>query len=141
MPSKFVKAYLLGVSGAGKSAFTLRAYGQEYRKEYDPSCEDYYEIKLTVDEKDLRYILFDPKGAERTSLTDLFLNEANGYLVAYSTTSRESFEKAKYLRSTIAEESRDKVILIGTKSDLTELRQVSYEEGKALADEWRIPFF
>jgi len=132
---------LLGASGVGKSAFTLRIFAQEFRKEYDPSCEDYYGLKLVVDDKELQFLLFDPKGTDRTSLTDLFLNEADGYLVAYSIASKESFEKAKYLFSTIAPEFRDKVIFIGTKSDLVEERQVTYEEAKAVADSWQVPFF
>jgi len=141
MPSKFVKIYLLGASGVGKSAFTLRKFAQEFRNEYDPSCEDYYGLKLAVDDKELQYLLFDPKGTDRTSLTDLFLNEADGYLIAYSIASKESFEKAKYLYSTIAPEFRDKALLIGTKSDLVEERQVTYEEAKAVADSWQVPFF
>jgi len=141
MPSKFAKVYLLGSSGVGKSAFTLRIFAQEFRSEYDPSCEDYYGLKLAVDDKEIKYILFDPKGTDRTSLTDLFLNEADGYLIAYSIASKESFEKAKYLYSTIAPEYREKVILIGTKSDLAEQRQVTLEEAKAVADSWRVSFF
>jgi len=141
MPSKFAKIYLMGASGVGKSAFTLRIFSQEFRSEYDPSCEDYYGLKLAVDDKEIKYLLFDPKGTDRTSLTDLFLNEADGYLVAYSIASKESFEKAQYLYSTIAPEFRDRVILIATKSDLAEQRQVTYEEAKAVADSWQVPFF
>lgn len=34
-----------------------------------------------------------------------------------------------------------KVVLVGNKTDLTERRQVSYAQGKALADEYGIGFF
>jgi len=141
MPSKFVKVTLLGASGVGKSAVILRIFGKEYREEYDPSCEDVYGVKLQVDDKELPYIILDPKALESSTLLDNYLHESDGFLLIYSITSKESFEQIKNLYETIAEEVRSKAILIGNKSDLADQRKVSYDEGKALANELQIPFF
>jgi small GTP-binding protein len=136
-----VKLGLLGESGVGKSAITLRIFNKEFRPEYDPSCEDVYGTKVQVDDKELPYIFYDPKGQEASVLMDYFLCEADGFLLIYSITSRESFDVIKKIYETIPEEERFKVILIGNKSDLAQERKVTYEEGKALADALRIPFY
>jgi len=140
MPSKFVKIGLLGDNGVGKSAVTLRIFNKEFRPEYDPSCEDVYRCNVVVDDKELPCIFYDPKGQEDSTLMDYFLYDADGFLLIYSITCKESFEVITKLFETIPEESRFKAILIGNKTDLAQERKVTYEEGKALAEKLRVPF-
>ncbi|KAJ5743763.1 hypothetical protein N7533_008633 [Penicillium manginii] len=68
----------------------------------------------------------------------------HGYIIVYSVTSRQSFEMVKTIRDKILNHlGADEVplVVVGNKSDLkTELRQVSLEEGRQLAEEVNCAF-
>ena len=67
----------------------------------------------------------------------------HGYLLVYSVTSRSSLEQLKMIHdkllNLIGAETVPSV-LVGSKCDLNEFRDVSYEEGQLLAEQWGCPF-
>lgn len=72
-----------------------------------------------------------------------YIKQGEGFLIVYSVTSRDSFlamgeffelvQKVKNLSSFPA-------VLVGNKCDLVNERKVTFNEGKAFADKWGVPF-
>lgn len=64
----------------------------------------------------------------------------HGYVLVYSVASKSSFEMVKIIRDKILDHTGTDwvpIVVVGNKSDLHIQRQVSVEEGKALASEWK----
>ena len=61
----------------------------------------------------------------------------------YSVTDRKSFDNIEYWAKSLEENCNLGVssVLVGNKKDLTETREVSYDEGKAMADKNGMLFF
>ena len=62
--------------------------------------------------------------------------------MVYDVTNRESFQNVSEWINTAKEQKNDiKLVLVGNKTDIGELRQVSTEEGRLKAQEMNLPFF
>lgn len=112
--------------------------------EYDPTIEAYYYKQVTIDGKQTLIDLLDTAGREEyTVLQDVYTRTGNGALIAYSVTARSSFENIDYFmdRFKSARETMFPVVLIATKSDLEQEREVSLTEGMEKAKLLGCPFF
>ncbi|KAF9401111.1 hypothetical protein BGX21_002646 [Mortierella sp. AD011] len=70
------------------------------------------------------------------SLKEAIYNDSEGFIFVYSITSRDSFDRIEYLHRDVLRKKRDVpicAVLVATKSDLEEERQVSTQEGHKLA--------
>ena len=101
--------------------------------------------RLKIDDKDIYLQIWDTAGQERfrTITKNYFLN-SNGILLVYSVTDQQSFLNIqnwiKQIQINVSNQMCQ--ILVGNKCDCDEDdREVSYEEGKKLADSFGIPFF
>jgi small GTP-binding protein len=75
---------------------------------------------------------------------DGYYRNAQGFLLLYSITSRQSFEGIGFLREKMIqlhESDAVPIILVGNKCDLVEHREVSAEEGMEIANGWGVPFY
>ncbi len=74
-------------------------------------------------------------------MTPSYYKNAHGIIVTYDITNRESL-KIDHWMNEVEKHSRDNTpcILVGNKSDMAEDRQVSFEEGKEIADHYNILF-
>ena len=83
--------------------------------------------------------IIDTGGQEKfNSLNKTYYKRADGCLLVYDISSRESFEECKnFYKNEIVENCKKnvKVILIGNKNDLEEQREISEEEGSKFAEE------
>ena len=73
----------------------------------------------------------------------MWVRFAEGILLVFSIDNKESFELIKNKREkiiTIKNENFIPMILVGNKQDLSDIRQVSYEEAKQLCDSWGIEY-
>eukprot|EP01118_Nematostelium_gracile_P011048 TRINITY_DN3886_c0_g1_i2.p3 TRINITY_DN3886_c0_g1~~TRINITY_DN3886_c0_g1_i2.p3 ORF type:complete len:132 (+),score=42.87 TRINITY_DN3886_c0_g1_i2:531-926(+) len=81
---------------------------------------------------------------EYSALRDQYMKTGEGFVLVYSVTSRSSFETVTKLRTSIIrmkQEAQDfPIVLVGNKKDLAHERVVSTEEGKQMADKFKIPF-
>jgi len=113
--------------------------------EYDPTIEDSYRKQVMIDEETALLDILDTAGQEEfSSMQDQWMRDGKGFLLVYNITSRPTFDEVSNLYDKILRtKDTDKVpiVLVGNKCDLKEERQVSYEEGKALADGWGCPFY
>lgn len=77
------------------------------------------------------------------------LQYMHGFILVYNITDRTSFESIKtFYKKLMEARSKNKfqigsvpIVLVGTKCDQSIKREVSYEEGLALAESWNAPFF
>ncbi|KAK9839407.1 hypothetical protein WJX81_000434 [Elliptochloris bilobata] len=133
-----VKLVLLGDSGVGKSCLVLRYV----RGQFDESS------KVTVgaafmshsvqvqDGTVVKFEIWDTAGQERySSLAPLYYRGASAAAIVYDVTNPESFAKAKYWVSELQKNASGDIVivLVGNKTDLAELREVSAEEGQEYA--------
>ncbi|KZP26230.1 ras protein [Athelia psychrophila] len=125
---------VLGDGGVGKTAlavqFTLNCFT------YDPTIEDAYRKQLLVDNKICFVEVIDTAGQEEyATLRDQWVREGQGFLLVYSIASRSTFDGLEVFRQSMLRVKRSKPIfmLVGNKCDKTYEREVSKEEGAALA--------
>jgi len=146
------RGVVLGTGGVGKSALVFRYISDNFVAEYDPTIENTFRKTISLEEGDGKestartFEVVDTAGQEDfRSLLDAWIRRGHGFLVVYSITSRNSFERTREFHDTILSIKEDDavppVILVGNKCDLEGERKVSTEEGKARAAEWGWKFF
>merc|ERR1712113_454950 len=98
---------------------------------------------IPVEKKTIKLQIWDTAGQERfRTITSAYYRGADGIILVYDTTNRESFSHVNDWLSEVnryVNESTCK-ILIGNKCDNSTERQVSTEEGKTKAEEIGIAF-
>ena len=88
-------------------------------------------------------ILFPNRhGKKYLVITTSYYRGANGFLLFYDITDRESFKDVNYWLNEIEKNAKKnvKIILIGNKTDLENKRNVTYEEGQEFAKSHNLPF-
>eukprot|EP01120_Amphizonella_sp_Union-15-10_P009200 TRINITY_DN3442_c0_g2_i1.p1 TRINITY_DN3442_c0_g2~~TRINITY_DN3442_c0_g2_i1.p1 ORF type:complete len:310 (+),score=46.78 TRINITY_DN3442_c0_g2_i1:65-994(+) len=138
-----------GSGGTGnKSAFIIQLVHRHFCTEYDPTIENMYSYSLTVDDEVWNLDLLDTAGQEEYSaMRDQYVRMADGFVVGYSITSRESFKDlTSFLDPILAQKKISSlaefpIVIIGNKADLDKDRVVSFQEGFDLAFQHGIPFF
>ncbi|XP_028812840.1 ras-like protein family member 12 isoform X2 [Denticeps clupeoides] len=134
-----VNIAVLGVTGSGKSALTVKFLTKRFIGEYDPSLEDTYSSEETVDQQPV--LLKDgPVNCGR------YLCWANAFIVVYGIDSRPSFEGCESYLEVVclnakAGQPEAPVVLLGNKVDMERHRQVSKAEGLSLASRFSCLFF
>jgi GTPase KRas protein len=112
---------------------------------YDPTIEDSYRKQVEIDGEICLLDILDTAGQEEYSaMRDSYMRSGQGFLLAYSITSRTSFDEIGAFREQIKRVQDSEtvpMVLVATKSDLEADRQVSTNEGEALANSWGIKFF
>lgn len=110
--------------------------------EYDPELEDIYTKHECIENQDITVKIMDTCDKEGSD-PERYLKWADGIVVVYSITSRQSFEEARnYLYSVTNYQNKEiPLALVGNKVDLERYRQVSKAEGSALATEQECLFF
>jgi len=136
---------VVGAGAVGKSALTVRFIQGNFVEKYDPTIEDSYRKQVEIDGTACVLDIMDTAGQEEYSaLRDQYMKTGEGFVLVYSVTSKQSFDFTQKLRTSIlrmkAETQDFPIVLVGNKKDLTAERQVSPEEGKQLADKYKVPF-
>ena len=103
----------------------------------------HFHFNLTCD-KNLKPKVWDTAGQERfRTITASYFRGTHGILMVYDVGNRKSFDAVNFWMQKIQQQADSSValILVGNKCDLREeLRQVSDDEGRALAEKFGIPF-
>nr|XP_021140681.1 ras-related protein Rap-2c isoform X2 [Columba livia] len=138
------KVVVLGSGGVGKSALTVQFVTGSFIEKYDPTIEDFYRKEIEVDASPSVLEILDTAGTEQfASMRDLYIKNGQGFILVYSLVNQQSFQDIKPMRDQIIRVKRYErvpMILVGNKVDLEGEREVSFGEGKALAEEWSCPF-
>ncbi|ETO04420.1 RAS small monomeric GTPase RasA, partial [Reticulomyxa filosa] len=134
------KIVVLGSSGVGKSALTIRFVADMFLDKHNPVMDDGYRKQVTIDDSPALLDILDITSQEESSSRqDQWLREAKGFLLVYNVTVKQTFEEMERWREKIVgvkEMDNVPIIIIGNKCDLTQSRQVQSKEGQALAQKW-----
>ncbi|ODV63820.1 Ras family protein [Ascoidea rubescens DSM 1968] len=141
---KEYKLVVVGGGGVGKSALTIQLIQSHFVDEYDPTIEDSYRKQCLIDGENALLDVLDTAGQEEYSaMREQYMRTGEGFLLVYSVTSRSSFEELiTFYQQILRVKDSDfvPVLVVGNKCDLEDERQVSYEEGVALARTFACPF-
>ncbi|CAH1791146.1 unnamed protein product [Owenia fusiformis] len=150
------KVVVLGQSGVGKSAFTVRLLTRRFIGEYDPTLEQKYVVRLELNKDDVEVEVLDTAGQEEESLhLDGNLKWADGFILIYDVTDRCSFDECTRLKFLINRAKKGRkssssvvslladipVALVGNKNDKINERLVSEAQGEERAKDLNCPIF
>ena len=101
--------------------------------------------KLSINGHDINLFITDTAGQERfRSLAKMFYKNANGILLGFSLTSKETFESVSYWIKQIYEncdKGKIGIILFGNKCDVKEEIQVDEKQIEEIKKEYNIAYF
>ncbi|KAK3370257.1 ras family-domain-containing protein [Podospora didyma] len=151
------KLVVLGDGGVGKTALTIQLCLQHFVETYDPTIEDSYRRQSVIDDQACMLEVLDTAGQEEyTALRDQWIRDGEGFILVYSVSSRSSFSRIKRFHhqiqrvkestasspsypgsplSSVNQSAPVPIMLVGNKSDRIAEREVSTQEGHALARE------
>lgn len=173
------KLVVLGDGGVGKTALTIQVRKtvflllcwkltilqlclNHFVETYDPTIEDSYRKQVVIDNQACMLEVLDTAGQEEyTALRDQWIRDGEGFILVYSITSRQSFNRIRIFHNQVqrVKESGNPasptasnylsdssgmngsvfvpvpVMLVGNKSDKTNEREISSQEGQAMAKE------
>jgi len=139
------KIVFLGNQSVGKTSIIHRFIYDSFDEAYQATIGiDFMSQKMYVEDKIIILNLWDTAGQERfKSLIPSYIKDSAVAIVCYDVTSRESFQSIdKWIEDARALRDDDVLlILAGNKSDMSERRQVSIEEGQEYAQRMNLLFF
>ncbi|KAJ7169550.1 P-loop containing nucleoside triphosphate hydrolase protein [Mycena filopes] len=136
---------LLGAGNVGKTALAVQfAFNSFVGETGYPTIDESHRKQLTLDDRisfvdaiDTDWEDVDP--ASNASSREPWPRETKGFILVYSVASRSSFDRVADIRKSVTR--KDAVfVLVGNKCDVTDGREVSGEEGAALARDFGCPF-
>jgi len=144
-PDYTLKILTIGESAVGKTCILLRFTDNQFLMNHITTIGiDYKSKKITSGQYSVKLKIWDTAGQERfRNITKQYYKGADGILLVYDITDRNSFEKIKDWMKQIQENTIKEqigIVLLGNKCDLED-RQVSLEEGQNIAKEYGILFW
>jgi len=141
---KEYKIVVLGSGGVGKSALTVQFVQGIFVEKYDPTIEDSYRKQITVDGQQVMLEILDTAGTEQfTAMRDLYMKNAQGFLLCFSITSQSTVNDLQDLREQILrvkDTDNVPIIIVGNKCDLEDDRVVDKDQGKALEKQFNCEY-
>ncbi|XP_061655890.1 ras-related and estrogen-regulated growth inhibitor isoform X3 [Phyllopteryx taeniolatus] len=136
-----VKLLILGTPNTGKTALCVRFMTKRYIGEYDHKKEITYRCCRLVDQEAVDLEILDTSYKERWSPSlKASICWADGFLLLYSITHRQSFLEVSRLKRLIDQSKQSlavPTVLVANKADLEIGREVTTEEGQRLAHDLR----
>ncbi|CAI6333332.1 unnamed protein product [Periconia digitata] len=134
------KIAIVGSRAVGKSSLTVQFVDGHFVESYYPTIENTFSKVIRYKNQDFATEIIDTAGQDEYSiLNSKHFIGIHGYIIVYSVASKQSFEMARVIRDKILNHLATEFVpltIVGNKSDLRpEQRQVTAEEGKALAEE------
>ncbi|VDM34342.1 unnamed protein product [Hydatigera taeniaeformis] len=139
------KLMLIGDSGVGKTCILFRFVDDSFSSSFISTIGIDFKIKtVEIDGKRIKLQIWDTAGQERfQTITASYYRGAMGIMLVYSVTCRKSFENISKWMSNITNLASEEVekIIVANKSDKVDQRQVSEEEGLAVAEKYEVKHF
>ncbi|XP_062108087.1 ras-related protein RABA5e [Humulus lupulus] len=132
------KIVIIGDSAVGKSNLLSRYARNEFNMHSKATIGVEFQTQsMDIDGKEVKAQIWDTAGQERfRAVTSAYYRGAVGALVVYDITRRTTFDSIGRWLDELKTHSDTTVarMLVGNKSDLENIRDVSVEEGKNLAE-------
>ncbi|KAK0469951.1 small GTPase superfamily [Desarmillaria tabescens] len=137
---------VLGAGGVGKSALTVRYIRDVFIDYYDPTIEEEYRRTVHLDGELSTLEILDTAGAEQfTSLNEVYIKAGLGFVLVFSLTQEASLKEVDHLRQQIYRikggDTNIPIVVVGTKLDLVNEREVQKGYIQDLANRWEHPFY
>jgi len=144
VPRSKYKLVFLGDEATGKTSIITRFMYDHFDNTYQATIGiDFLSKTMYLDDRIVRLQLWDTAGQERfRSLIPSYIRDSSVAIIVYDITNRASFlNTTKWIEDVRAERGHDVVItLVGNKTDLSDRRQVSTEEGEEKSRELEVMF-
>ncbi|KAK1577948.1 hypothetical protein Q3G72_026244 [Acer saccharum] len=138
------KIVLIGDSAVGKSNLLSRFARNEFDNNSKATIGVEFQTQVVeIDGKQVKAQIWDTAGQERfRAVTSAYYRGALGALLVYDITRRSSFDSIQRWLQELSTHCDITVarMLVGNKCDLENIRDVSVEDGKCLAEEERLFF-
>lgn len=138
------KLVFLGDQSVGKTSIITRFMYDKFEGSYQATIGiDFLSKTMYLEDRTVRLQLWDTAGQERfRSLIPSYIRDSSVAVVVYDVINRTSFlSTSKWIDDVRNERGNDVIlVLVGNKTDQSEKRQVSVEEGEAKAKEHGIMF-
>ena len=140
-----LKYIIIGDEEVGKSNLLSHYIDDRFTSEYQSTIGVEFRAKnVVIRNTTYRIQMWDTSGKENfRSITRAYYKNSVCALVVYDISSRDSFNNVMSWIEDCKNQSPKTIfmVLVGNKCDLEDKRQVSYEEGKELADKNQLLFF
>jgi len=138
----FFKVVVLGDGGIGKTSICNYLTTGEFFGSYKLSIgADFFSKKLVVDGEDVTLQICDIGGQDQfAEISNIFTKGAHGAILCYDTTRRDTLDSLDRWLLKLDDPSIPKV-LVSTKNDVEDLKEVFDEEGLQAAQKYNIPFY
>lgn len=131
-----IKVILLGNGSVGKTSLAKRFTIDKFSETYKPSLGvDFMVKRIEYKGRHVKVLVFDTAGQEFiSSLRKRYYAGAAGAVIVYDLTSRKSFDDLSRWVEEVRNEVGDiKTVFAGNKTDLTDERDITTEEGQNYA--------
>lgn len=133
------KLILIGDCGVGKTSLLRRFAHDMYAEEYTRTIGVDFKVHELDETTALQ--IWDISGQPGSNaITNAYCRGAQGVIIVYDITSKESFENAKKRLQEIDHFFINSKVLVGNKGDLGSERQVEFDAANYFADSLDMPF-
>jgi len=143
-PLRKFKLVFLGEQSVGKTSLITRFMYDSFDNTYQATIGiDFLSKTMYLEDRTVRLQLWDTAGQERfRSLIPSYIRDSTVAVVVYDITNANSFHQtSKWIDDVRTERGSDVIImLVGNKTDLSDKRQVSTDEGERKAKELNVMF-
>ena len=132
-----LKIIILGASTVGKTTIFLRYFHQDHTQVLSTMGIDFKTKFFKFDDKKMKINYIDTAGQEKfKSISENYLKGTDGVILVFDLTNKETFDLVTYWHECMKKNNKSNIskILFGNKKDLEDKREVTYEEGKELAN-------
>ena len=140
-PEIRLKLLIIGDSNVGKTSMLLNYTDNYFPETHLATIGVEYKVKeLASDKYNITLQIWDTAGQERfRSITKSFFRNTNGILFVYDITSRKSYQSVKdWIKDSELHDNGFEKILAGNKIDLSEKREVPFDELKDFGEKKKI---
>ncbi|CAF3666994.1 unnamed protein product [Rotaria socialis] len=133
---------VLGSAGVGKTNCVLRFVNGQFRENYIPTVEDTYRQVVSCNKQITTLQITDTTGTHQfPAMQRLSIQKGHAFILAYSITSKQTFEDLKPIYNQIREirvdqQNETPILLMGCKLDEAACREVTENLGKQHATLW-----
>ena len=141
-----IKILTLGDTSVGKTSIILRFTKEKYNSNRLATIGVDFKSKIIQSENQrIKVLIWDTAGQERfKNIASQYYNGGDGAILTFDITNRKSYERIFYWLDELKQKKNIDdmgLVLVGNKSDLSDIREVSFEEAEKFAKDINIKYF